>query len=97
MKYVINLKKGLKMSFEITKLLMIFLSILVLLIKKVNLGLNLILNSLLVGLLFNVKFLEIFYLWRKVAFNIETVELLGIIFLVYMLNIILENIITLRA
>ncbi len=79
------------MPIEIVKLLVIIIFILFLLKIKINLGLNLIFNSILLGILFKIEPRQILVIFKNVITNTGMLELLGIIFLVYLLSIILEK------
>jgi len=79
------------MPFEIIKLLLVIILIIFLLKLKINLGINLLINSLLLGILFRIEIMQIFHIWKNATINPKTLELISIVFLVYLLNIILEK------
>ncbi len=79
------------MHSEIIKLFIILVLIILLFKAKLNLGINLLFNSLLMGILFKVELRQIFVIWKKVFINPITFELIGIIFFIYLLNIVLEK------
>ncbi len=79
------------MPAEIIKLLVILVLIIFFLKVRLNLGLNLLLNSVLMGVLFRIEILQIFHIWKNAALDSVTLELVGIIFLVYLLSIIMEK------
>jgi len=76
---------------EIIKLLIILILIIFLLKINLNLSLNLLINSLLIGLLFRIDIIRILIIWRDAILNPTSIELLGIIFLVYVLSICMEK------
>lgn len=79
------------MPIEITKLLVVLIFIIFLLKIRLNLGLTLFFSSLLMGLLFKIDLYQIFIVIRNEFTSIGTLELLGIILLVYLLSIIMEK------
>lgn len=79
------------MSIEIIKLFVVLLLILIFLKLKIALWLNLLINSLLIGLMFKLKMVQILVIYRDVAKNFRTIELLTIIVMVYCLSIIMEK------
>ncbi len=79
------------MPIEITKLLVVLIFIIFLLKIRLNLGLTLFFSSLLMGLLFKIDLFQIFIVIRNEITSFGTLELLGIIFLVYLLSIIMEK------
>jgi len=79
------------MPVEIIKLLIILSLIMLLFKTRLNLGLNLLFSSLIMGNLFEVEFRQIFIIWKDVAISSTSLELMGIIFLIYLLNIVLEK------
>jgi len=79
------------MSLEIIKLLIVIISIIFLLKLKMNLGINLFLNSVLLGVLVKINILQVFHIWKDSIINPTTLELIGFIFLVYLLIIVLEK------
>src|SRR6056297_1254436 len=76
---------------EIIKLLIILIFIIFLLKINLNLSLNLLINSLLIGLLFRIDIIRILIIWRDAILNPTSIELLGIIFLLYVLSICMEK------
>ncbi len=76
---------------EIIKLVFVLFLVIVLLSSKIDLWLNLILNSLFIGLLFNLGFKEILTVCKATIMDIETLKLLFIIFTIYFLSIVLEQ------
>lgn len=76
---------------EIIKLVFVLFLVIVLLSLKIDLWLNLILNSLFIGLLFNLGFKEILTVCKATIMDIETLKLLFIIFTIYFLSIVLEQ------
>lgn len=79
------------MSIEIIKLFVVLLLILVFLKLKIDLWLNLLINSLLIGLMFKLKMVQILVIYRDAAKNFRTIELLTIIIMIYCLSIIMEK------
>lgn len=76
---------------EIIKLVFVLFLVIVLLSSKIDLWLNLILNSLFIGLLFNLGFKDILTVCKATIMDIETLKLLFIIFTIYFLSIVLEQ------
>jgi uncharacterized protein len=79
------------MPSEIIKLLIILVSIIFLLKINLNLCLNLLINSALIGLLFRVNIIRVLIVWRDAILNQTSIELLSIIFFLYFLSICMEK------
>lgn len=79
------------MPSEIVKLLAVMVLIIFLLKINLNLGLNLLINSFLIGLLFRIDIIRILIICKNAVLNSTSIELLSIIFLVYLLSICLEK------
>jgi len=79
------------MPSEIIKLLIILILILFLLKINLNLSLNLLINSILIGLLFRIDIIRILIIWKDAILEPTSIELLNIIFLLYLLSICMEK------
>ena len=79
------------MPSEIIKLLIILILIMFLLKINLNLSLNLLINSVLIGLLFRIDIIRILIIWRDAILDPTSIELLSIIFLLYLLSICMEK------
>ena len=76
---------------EIIKLLIMLILIIFLLKINLNLSLNLLINSVLIGLLFRIDIIRILIIWRDAILDSTLIELLSIIFLLYVLSICMEK------
>lgn len=76
---------------EIIKLFIVFFLIIVLLNLKIDLWLNLMLNSIFIGFIFNIELKQIAAVLKGVTIDIETIKLVTIIFMVYFLSAILDK------
>lgn len=79
------------MPSEIIKLLTILLLIIFFLKINMNLCLNLLINSALIGLLFRMNIFKVLIIWRDAILIPTSIELLVIIFLLYVLSICMEK------